>query len=197
MRYFIILLFLINSNLNFSQNEEYSINILANTSVAGKKFEIKIVKEKTQAKIILSQLDSTSKRSVEDNSKMDSIRTEILRNDRRIPNDIYDIVDSIKRKYEHYSRDSIIIDRSSPIINIINSVYQASNEELENHKGHGLDGTTVIVDIRDNVSFRRIGAWSPGEDSNTLIYNLMTGILGYYRTQNPKILKTKIETTGY
>lgn len=179
------------------------MTITANTSVSGKKFKIELKREKTQTKIVLYQRDSTSKLDQKDNSKLDSIKEQILKSD-KISAEIYDLVDSLVEKYEHYTKDSILVGNTHKVIQLMNSVYHESNTELEksiearkNGTSIGLDGTTVKVEIKDSQSFRRIGFWSPRKDSHPIIYNLMKESLEYYRSQDPKILKTKKETSGY
>ena len=113
-------------------------------------------------------------------------------------------LDSLSRLGEFYSKDSTLIDKNHPIMRLSNLIYQTSNEELKKLEGKWLEGNTLIIDgtsvslrIRDKKDFRHIEAQSPQKGRYSLLYNWMTEILRYYRTQNPRILKTRAETCGY
>ena len=176
---------------------------MANTSVSGNKFKIKIEKEKSQTTIYLSQRDSIAKLNSKESLLWDSIRAAISKS-KKISNDIFNLVDSLVHKNEYYSRDTIVIENHHELIEHINAVYHATEEQLENKNiigddgfSVGLDGTTVRLEISDKLNHRKIGVWSPRENTHPLIYNLISEILEYYRSLNPKILISKQDTSGY
>ena len=176
---------------------------MANTSVSGNKFKIKIEKEKSQTTIYFSQRDSIAKLNSKESLLLDSIRTAISKS-KKISNDIFNLVDSLVHRNEYYSMDTIVLENHHKIIQHINSVYYASDEQLENKNtidNNGtpvrLDGTSIKLEISDKQSYRKIGIWSPRENTHPLIYNLISKILEYYRSLNPKILISKQDSSGY
>ena len=202
MRYLILSIFLIIAETAMGQLQDYSIDMRAVKDAPRTEYEIHIDKKISHASVLLIQRDSSNNQwDPRDSLIWKKIREReifIKRNKEKILQAGM-IMDSLHRKYGYYSRDSIVINQGHPMLKLMDSIYLASDAELEKQENDRfvLHGTSVRLEIRDGIQTRLIGVYSPDLKSHTLIYNLMTGILACYRSQNPKILKTKTETSGY
>jgi hypothetical protein len=182
----------------FGQKQEYSIDIQVRTGVTDKEFRIKIEKGISQAIIFLTRRDSVGIWDKKDRRKFNRLEKNILKGRVTLDNALL-VIESLNLKYNYNSKDSFSIGLSHPLIQLTDSIFVTSKNNLENYNPHRIvmDGTSFRIQLRDNDSIRRISVRNPSLDSQPLIYTLITDVLINYRQQDPQILITKNETAGY
>jgi hypothetical protein len=173
------------------------MRVIMLTSVSGQELQMTITRTPQLVKVRYAHLDSICHKQLKKDP--DNLTPELLQQglpDRKRMERYSKAVE----KYKVFTQDSIqlIVKRAQPFVQLLDSVYEANAETLEQKKRLILDGTSVYLFIQSAGEERReIYAHSPQADSHPLLYRLLHESLQLYRKEHPDSFLTSRATSGY
>jgi hypothetical protein len=200
----LLLLFIASIGAGYGQlNKERQIEIFASASIDGTEFFIKITPGPDSTKMTFKIRDSISVNLNNDKAYhthrnyLLSLNSIDLKNDTVIK--YLSIVKSITEQYTFYSEDSIEIVNAAHkgYLHLINEVFNSTTDRLENKNRFVMDGIFMSFTLTDKDSTRKVNAFYPTEESNKMLYELVTGSTSIYRLTKKNNFLDKRKLFGY
>ncbi len=200
----LLLLFIATIGAGYGQlNKERQIEIFASASIDGTEFIIKIIPGTESTKMTFKIRDSISVNLNNDKAYhthrnyLLSLNSIDLKNDTVIK--YLSIVKSITEQYTFYSEDSIEIENEAykDYLHLINEVFNTATDRLENKNRFVMDGIFMSFTLTNKDSTRKVNAFYPTEESNKMLYELVTGSTSIYRLAKKNDFLDKRRLFGY
>jgi hypothetical protein len=173
------------------------MRVIMLTSVSGQELQLTITRTPKFVKVRYAHLDSVREKQLRQDP--DNLTPELLRQGLPDRERMERYTRAVER-YKVFTQDSIqlAVKRAQPVVQLLDSVYEASDETLEQKKRLILDGTSVYLFIQSPGTKRReIYAHSPQAHSHPLLYRLLHESLQVYRKEHPDSFLTLRATSGY
>jgi hypothetical protein len=193
------------SSFGQNNNNVSRISLRATTSVSGGEYFIDILGKGDSFKIIYKFKDSLSRKLEKDTAFIQARNLLLTFKNPKPSNDtvvsLLLKLDSLNQAYTSYSIDSIKLsyDEAPSYVALIKSVLASSAEALENHnrKRVFVDGTEMKFTLTNNAATKVVYVHSPSNESNPLLYSLISETLDVYRKRKGDNFMTKQRTSGY